>query len=204
MREVMKTHERTSPTSAEKLPDFCREVWQLLTRSFTNRRVADFRACSPLGKMDASVWAERRVLRGERTSGVTDSLENFFNFSCIRPNFRFYISIIHFIIVSLRVNSMHAKTAATGIEKNEDFQDARHIHHQAVPASFCRHVLHLPLHLCHAVPVDVDEQSHRQRSDHRPPGEILLVQQSDAYPQIHATGRLAGKPYLVRQFGRTF
>ena len=60
LREVKKTHERTSPTSAEKLPDFSAEVGQLLTRSFTSRRVADFRACSPLGETDE--WGQFRDL----------------------------------------------------------------------------------------------------------------------------------------------
>ncbi|MBR4306463.1 MAG: hypothetical protein IKT83_00485 [Bacteroidaceae bacterium] len=44
-------------TSAVKSGNFSAEVCQLLTRSFTSRRVADFCPCSPLGKMDASVWA---------------------------------------------------------------------------------------------------------------------------------------------------
>ena len=54
LRGVKKTLKRTSPTSAVKSGNFSAEVCQLLTSSFANRRVADFRACSPLGKMDAS------------------------------------------------------------------------------------------------------------------------------------------------------
>ena len=50
--EVKKTHERTSPTSAVKSGNFSAEVCQLLTRSLGSQRVADIRACSPLGKTD--------------------------------------------------------------------------------------------------------------------------------------------------------
>ena len=61
MRGVKKTHQRTSPTSAVKLPDFSAEVCQLLTKCFTTRRVADFCPCSPLGKMDSPIGAKGRV-----------------------------------------------------------------------------------------------------------------------------------------------
>ena len=56
------TLKRTSATSAEKSCNFSAELWQLLTRSFTSRRVGDFRACSPLGKMDASFKVKGRVV----------------------------------------------------------------------------------------------------------------------------------------------
>ena len=60
LREVKKTHERTSPTSAVKSGYFSAEVCQLLTRSFTSRRVAEFRVCSPLGK--TVEWGQFRDL----------------------------------------------------------------------------------------------------------------------------------------------
>ena len=61
LREVKKTHERTSPTSAEKSGNFSAEVCQLLTRSLGARRVADFCACSLLGEMDSPIGAKGRV-----------------------------------------------------------------------------------------------------------------------------------------------
>ena len=52
LRGIKKTHERTSPTSAVKLPNFSAELWQLLWSSLGARRVAGFYACSPLGETD--------------------------------------------------------------------------------------------------------------------------------------------------------
>ena len=63
MRGVNKTLKRTLPTSAEKSGNFSAEVWQLLTRSFTSRRVADFAPAVNLAK--------GRVLRGKRTRSVS-------------------------------------------------------------------------------------------------------------------------------------
>ena len=60
LREVKKTLQRTSPTSAVKSGNFSAEVGQLLTRCLGSRRVADFRACSPLGKTDE--WGQFRDL----------------------------------------------------------------------------------------------------------------------------------------------
>ena len=54
--------QRSCPTSAEKMPNFTAELWQLLTRSFGARRVAGFCPCSPLAKMDASFEARGRVV----------------------------------------------------------------------------------------------------------------------------------------------
>ena len=60
LRGVKKTHERTSPTSAVKSGNFSAEVCQLLTSSLRSRRVADFCACSLLGKTDE--WGQFRDL----------------------------------------------------------------------------------------------------------------------------------------------
>jgi hypothetical protein len=57
-----KTHERTSPTSAVKSGNFSAEVGQLLTRSFTTRRVADFCVCNLPGKTDE--WCLESALVG--------------------------------------------------------------------------------------------------------------------------------------------
>ena len=54
--------QRSCPTSAEKMPNFSAELWQLLTRSFGARRVAGFHPCSPLAKTDASFGARGRVV----------------------------------------------------------------------------------------------------------------------------------------------
>ena len=59
LERVKKTHKRTSPTSAEKSGNFSAEVWQLLTRSFRSRRVADFRTCSPFAQKYEWCWLTR-------------------------------------------------------------------------------------------------------------------------------------------------
>ena len=61
LRGVKKTLKRTSPTSAVKLLNFSAEVGQLLWSSLGARRVADFCACSPLGKMDTWLRTPLRV-----------------------------------------------------------------------------------------------------------------------------------------------
>ena len=60
LREVKKTLQRTSPTSAVKSGNFSAEVCQLLTRCLGSRRVADFCVCSPLGETDE--WGQFRDL----------------------------------------------------------------------------------------------------------------------------------------------
>ena len=62
LREVKKTHKRTSPTSAEKFPDFCREVGQLHWSSFFGGLMGAHRYTRPLGP-------EGRVDFAKRTAG---------------------------------------------------------------------------------------------------------------------------------------
>ena len=66
MRGVKNTHQRTSLTSAVKLPDFSAEVWQLLTRSLGARRVEIFTPAVHLAKWTRpsgrkNEWAKRNT-----------------------------------------------------------------------------------------------------------------------------------------------